>query len=541
MDTIKVERLDHLGILAGVIKDLGIVEMIDHRIPSDGQQEITTGEAVAAMIINGLGFSNRPLYLTPQFFENKPMALLFREGVEAQHFNRSKLGRSLEAVYRYGVDQLFSEIAVIGCQQEQIDLRFNSLDTSSFSLTGAYDSETDEQAIKITYGHSKDHRPDLKQAVLELMVSQDGGVPIVSQAWDGNAADTVIFKQRAESLINEFKKIGSPRYLVADSKLYTEENSKIIKNLFYITRIPGTLKLEPQLIQQVLDEADWQPLNDGYRYQRIELGHYGIDQRWLVIYSDAAEHRAQATLDRAQQKEAEQLKKKLFHLQAQRFSLRSMAKAALDQMALTLRYHHLTDPSLTRHDRYPTRGRPKQQASSASVQWSIQAQFKVNQEALSAERQQKACFILGTNIPSADLTDQEVFMAYKKQSSVERGFRFLKDPLFFVSSLFIKKPERIQALLMIMTLALFVYSIAQRRLRQQLKEQQETLPNQINQPTATPTLRWIFQMLDGIHRVVTTSLAGVKRITIEGLTALRIKILKLFGPRVCQLYQVDFC
>lgn len=145
------------------------------------------------------------------------------------------------------------------------------------------------------------------------MVSQDGGVPIVSQAWDGNATDTVIFKQRAESLINEFKKIGSPRYLVADSKLYTEENSKIIKNLFYITRIPGTLKLEPQLIQQVLDEADWQPLNDGYRYQRIELGHYGIDQRWLVIYSNAAEHRAQATLDRAQQKEAEQLKKKLVH------------------------------------------------------------------------------------------------------------------------------------------------------------------------------------------------------------------------------------
>ena len=120
MNTIKVERLDHLGIIAGVIKDLGIVEMIDHRIPTDGQQEITTGEAVAAMIINGLGFSNRPLYLTPQFFENKPMALLFREGVEAQHFNRSKLGRSLEAVYRYGVDQLFSEIAVIGCQQEQL-------------------------------------------------------------------------------------------------------------------------------------------------------------------------------------------------------------------------------------------------------------------------------------------------------------------------------------------------------------------------------------------------------------------------------------
>jgi transposase len=541
MDAIKIERLDHLGIIAGVIKDLGIIEIIDRCIPPDGQQEITTGEAVAAIIINGLGFSNRPLYLTPQFFENKPMALLFREGVEAEHFNRSKLGRSLDAVYRYGADQIFSEIAVAGCQQEQIDLRFNSLDTSSFSLTGAYDSETDEQAIKITYGHSKDHRPDLKQAVLELMVSQDGGVPIISQAWDGNAADTVIFKQRAESLIDEFKKTESPRYLIADSKLYTQENSKIISDLYYITRIPGTLNLEQQLIQQALNDADWQPLDDGYRYQRIELGHYHIDQRWLVIYSDAAEHRAQATLNRAQQKEAEQLQKKLFHLQAQRFSSDLAAQSALDQIALTLHYHNVVDPQLTQHERYQTRGRPKNNSPMTSVQWSIQAQFKINQEAMDRALQQKACFILGTNIPIADLTDHAVFTAYKKQSSVERGFRFLKDPLFFVSSLFIKKPERIQALLMIMTLALFVYSIAQRRLRQQLKDQQETLPNQINQPTATPTLRWVFQMLDGINRVVTTSLEGVKQIMIEGLTQLRIKILKLFGPRVRQLYQIDCC
>lgn len=89
MNAIKIERLDHLGIIAGVIKDLGIIEIIDRCIPPDGQQEITTGEAVAAIIINDLGFSNRPLYLTPQFFENKPMALLFREGVEAEYFNRS--------------------------------------------------------------------------------------------------------------------------------------------------------------------------------------------------------------------------------------------------------------------------------------------------------------------------------------------------------------------------------------------------------------------------------------------------------------------
>jgi transposase len=91
-------------------------------------------------------------------------------------------------------------------------------------------------------------------------------------------------------------------------------------------------------------------------------------------------------------------------------------------------------------------------------------------------------------------------MAYKNQNNtVERGFRFLKDPLMFTSSLFVKKPERIMGLLMVMTLALLVYSIAQRRLHKVLKEVQETLPNQIRKETAKPTLRWIFQLLDGIE------------------------------------------
>ncbi len=88
MDVVKVERMDHLGIIAGVIQDLGIMEMIDSRIAPDEREEISTGEAIAGMILNGLGFSNRPLSLTPQFFENKPMALLFRDGVSADSFNR---------------------------------------------------------------------------------------------------------------------------------------------------------------------------------------------------------------------------------------------------------------------------------------------------------------------------------------------------------------------------------------------------------------------------------------------------------------------
>jgi transposase len=247
MESLRVERLDHFGLVASMIHDLRLIEMIDARLVPDEQEDLTPGEAVAGMILNGLGFPTRPLSLTPQFFANKPLDLLFREGVHADLFNRFKLGRTLDEVSTYGGDLLFSELALAVCAQEGIEPRFNHLDTTRFSLSGDYVPESDEQAITITHGYSKDHRPDLKQAVLELMVSQDGGVPFVSKSWDGNASDTQIFQERAEALIATFKGSPTPRYLVADAKLYHEDNAINLKRLGFITRIPGTLKLVAQV------------------------------------------------------------------------------------------------------------------------------------------------------------------------------------------------------------------------------------------------------------------------------------------------------
>ena len=283
MESVSVERLDHLGVVASVIKDLGIIERIDARLGRHDYEEITAGEAVAGMILNGLGFSDRPMSLTPQFFANKPLDLLFHEGVCAEMFNRFKLGRTLDEVYAYGCDLLFSALALGVCSQEGIDARFNHLDTTSFSLTGDYVPDSDEHAIAITHGYSKDHRPDLKQAVLELMVSQDGGVPLLSKSWDGNASDTQIFQERAQALIATFKGSPTPRYLVADAKLYHEEHAANLAQLGFITRIPGTLKLVTQVIGQAHKWDTWQCLDATTRYQPIELCHYGMGQRWLVV------------------------------------------------------------------------------------------------------------------------------------------------------------------------------------------------------------------------------------------------------------------
>ena len=175
MEQVRVERLDHLGVIVAVIKDLGLIDMIDTRLVPDQQELITPGEAVAGMILNGLGFANRPLSLTPQFFASKPLDLLWHDGVRAEMFNRVKLGRTLDEAYTDGCDLLLQELALAVCAQEGIDLRCNHLDTTSFSRSGEYVPQRDEQAITSTHGYARDHRPDLKQAVLALLVSQDGG------------------------------------------------------------------------------------------------------------------------------------------------------------------------------------------------------------------------------------------------------------------------------------------------------------------------------------------------------------------------------
>jgi len=225
----EVKRIDHWGIVAGVIKDLDIAKLINEEIGTDIQEILTTGDVVAGMIINGLGFASRPLMLSPQFFENKALNLLIKPGVRAEHFNRHRIGRALDVISKFGAEKLFHLVALSACATEGVNTRFAHADTTSYSLTGAYDSkeidkngEVIEQAINITYGYSKENRPDLKQIIQEMVTSQDGGIPFATKTLSGNASDSKILRERAEALMNEFDRSGS-RGLVADSKLYSKE------------------------------------------------------------------------------------------------------------------------------------------------------------------------------------------------------------------------------------------------------------------------------------------------------------------------------
>jgi transposase len=161
----------------------------------------------------------------------------------------------------------------------------------------------------------------------------------------------------------------------------------------------------------------------------------------------------------------------------------------------------------------------------------------VDDAAILHKQQPLGKYIIATNeLDATRLPAEELLTLYKDQNtSVERGFRFLKDPLFFAHSLFLKKPARIMALLMVMGLSLLIYALAERHLRQQLLDQDQTIPDQKGKPTQRPTMRRVFQMFEGIH-VLTITIGDVQKRMVTNVSDVHLQIATLLGKRVLKFY-----
>ena len=529
--TAKFERMDHHGIVAGVLHDIGFFSVAGESFPDQGGEEISDGQAIAAMILNGLGFTDNALSLTEEFFELLPTEKLLGEGVTPENLNRHKLSRALDKIYEFGCSEFFSLVASRAVMVEGVESKYQSLDTSSFSLTGAYDRDSDTEAIEIVRGHSKDHRPDLKQVVAELIVAHDGDVPLALKMHSGNASDSLVFKNRCDELVNQF---DASQCLMADSKLYSANNSKNLARIRFVTRIPEVLKEAKAAISEAINVMpNWYDSDRKISIFSIAKSHYNIDQMWHICLSKESLGRAVSSVKRNVEREKSEIEKALFHLQAKRFNCIPDAIQAYEAIGKKVKYHTLNTPVATSHNCYAGRGKPKKDAVPERILIQIKGCATENHESIVRIAHEKACFIVGTN--NIDQTAEQAVAAYKSQSSVERGFRFLKDPTFFAQSLYLKKPERIEALVTVMTLALLIYSIAQRRIRKAIADQKPFVPNSSKKPYKNPTLRRIFQLFQGIN-LISELHGGYRQYLIQGLKELHSRILQALGGKALELY-----
>jgi len=522
------KNLDHLGIVSQICDEIGIVKTIDKLIPPDPQMKLSHGECVKLMIINGLGFTSRPLYLEAQIFSTRPVNRFLEKDCE-NAINDDRLRRTLDKLFDSGCDSTFATVASEAALRFGVSQKFRHLDSTSMQVHGAYE---DEEFKLITFGYSKDHRPDLKQFMIYLMSSQDGDVPLLAKTVAGNSSDKTLFRERLKELQKQIRE-GEDAYFIADSALYTQKTiTTISESMKWITRVPEILS-EAKKVIQYADPLE--ALETGYSGKEFVSEYGGVQQRWLLVYSEQAYLRESKTLEKQIQKEEKQATRELTRWSQTEFDCEIDAREALSRWGKKLKFHVLDEITIMSKRIKQGKGRPRADAP-VVCRHRITAVPKKDAAKIETILKTKGRFIVATNeLDTARLTTIELLMNYKGQQSVERGFRFLKEPAFMTSSVFLKSQKRIVALGMVMCLCLLVYMIAQRYLRKRLEAARETIPNQLGKPTRNPTMRWIFQLFEGVHVLIHRTVSGYEE-TILNLNALRSHILRILGPPFQKMY-----
>ena len=546
-EAINIVNLDHLGIVAGILDEMELVEEVNKKVGIKTKETVSPGQVMKAMILNGLGFLSAPIYLFDTFFVGKATEHLIGEGVTPEQLNDDRIGRALDKYYQAGTTQLFTAIALKAAHKFQVEMNSVNLDSSSISVEGAYktrqeksqDIETDSsdppdemKAIKIVHGYSRDRRPDLKQFIIDTIVSGDGDVPLYLKIDDGNADDKSVFV----ALLKEFKNQWTfDGIYVADSALYTAENLSAMVGMKWITRVPLSIKSAREKISAISDK-DWESAQiKGYKIAAITSEYANIKQRWIVVESDIRKQAAIKKIAQQVEKQLESASDSLRKLFRQEFACIADAEIAIKRLSDTWKYHQIAEIECREKPAKKLTSKQKLENQTNPKVYQVTGQIETRLSVIEAEQIAAGRFILATNIlDTQEVSDRQILLEYKAQQSNERGFRFIKDPLFFTSSVFVKNPERVEAIGMIMGLCLLVYNLGQRKLRQQLSATNEGVRNQVKKLTNKPTMRWIFQMFQAVHLVTVN---GEKQVS--NLTQDRQDILKHLG-QYCSRYYLIF-
>ena len=543
------KNLAHLGILAGIFEKVKFKERIDKLMPISREKgaKLTMGERVMGMVLNALGFVDNRLYMFSEFLKEKPVGRLLGDHITAENFTDDALGRCLDAIHEYGATKLVTNITFQIASQLNLLGNTMHVDTTSLTLYGEYDNpDKKTQTPKVAYGFSKDKRGDLKQLILNLAINNKADLPMFMAAHNGNASDQKVLIQATAQIEKCCKNLAStPSFIyVADSSMY-ESCLKEDNNILWLSRVPMVRKEAKNFLQKHNTYQLVETSEPGYKIYSEEKIIAGVKQRWLLVFSEKALARAEKTLSKQKDRAAKAINKQLANLRRQVFNCEKDAKKTLKKISKPWKFHQVSGIEIIPIEKYPTKGRPKAETQKETIGYHMQVAIEEDTTKMRETLARKGHFILATNqLNEEELSDEEVLLEYKNQQKVERGFAFIKGNTFEVSSVFLKKESRINALMAIMVLSLFVYSLTQYLLRKTLKDKEEYIPNQLNKPIQEPTAQWVFFLFRNIQVLYINDKSHRKKANspdlglVINLNPLLKRITKYFGTTTMSIYGI---
>src|SRR5712691_9204032 len=503
LPTIEAYQVQHLPIVKAYADKIGIVEMINQVVPTE--MAIDAGTIVLGMILDTLS-GRSPLYRLEEFFAHQDTALLLGKAIAPGAFDDDPVGRVLDRLYDTGTMKVFTACAVRADQVFRFDKRYVHFDTTSMTVYGDYVlPEEQEVPFTITHGYSKDKRPDLKQFVFATLCV-DRAVPIWGKPEDGNASDKTVNNTLLSTIATFLAQHGvapGAYIYVADAALVTEDNLATLGDTLFISRLPATYNECGRLIAEAVAHNTWEEIGalahtkptthrpaTSYKAYEGTVTLSGMPYRAVVVHSSAQDKRRQQRLARDIQASYSTAQTAARIAEQQVYFCRADAEAAAAKLHTVPVAYHRVDVTVEEQPVYG-RGRPSAQKPRPvkAMRYRLKTTIRPQTEYIVRREEEAGCFVLLTNVPIAgDLAHsaRDILTVYKDQHGTEQNYGFLKDPVI-VNSLFLKKPERIEALGFVFLLALLLWRVMERAMRMYVDSSSTSLPGWDKKATERPT------------------------------------------------------
>lgn len=542
MQSYDIRETGPAPIINNICQQLGIRETINNVVKWDEKQcLLDPGTHVTALIINIL-CRRDPLYHVERFYLEQDVELLFGQGVMANNFNDDVLGKVLDKIHDAGSKKVFSAVALKAQLNEDITYRTLHGDTTARLVYGDYEKyEQEKGMLHITRGYNKEHRMDLKQFKIGLLVTEEG-FPVFGEILDGNLDDKTWNKQLLENLpehfnLEELKKI----VYVADSALVTRDNLEAMGNdIQFISHLPQTFNLASELTRDAFALNQWlelgklTPGKKSASYKAVELTRelYGRQYRFLVVHSSHLDKRKLRGLDSRLNKLKTSLEKAVQKFMKLTFACEADAEDALSRFIKEHKndfypLHGSVEKAAVKVKR-GKKGRPKKD-DKPEYQDTYNVRVQINEleeKAYKREKEHLSCFVLITNIFKG-FNAYELLKEYKQQTVVENRFRFIKHPLY-VGPLWLQIPRRLEAMSYVILMALAVYIILQRRVRLALQDEEDPIILKGNVKSFEPTGHRILQLFESFKIIYIKEGSFVKRLLPDRYLELD-RVLKMIG------------
>ena len=590
------KKVGSAPILSHFIQRMGVVSIIDRLVPSHPNREITHGEAVAGLMVYLLN-NGRALYGVEKWAEDNSILSQLFPGYRPEDWTDDRLGDSLDALYQKGLELIQGTISAHIVVEFGLGLEEIHYDPTSVSLWGTYDSATGRPAVLITFGRSKDHRPDLKQVVVGMAVTGDGKVPLVSGTHDGNTGECTLplsYWERLRQLAGK-----SSFCFIGDCKIATLETLQEIcakggqflaplamtvarqeelgeklrggklsfttvtperegQKPIYQRRTsrPGTRRKRqaPDLPEEEPEEeegeVDEEPFERALLGTEDPLGGYQVcEESWVIQDKEGHPYPLRKLIVRSSQLARQQADTRERHLREAEAKLLAL-KGKLNRRKLTTReaissavakilQEHkvkgLLEVGIEEHiesrRRKLGRGKPGPNSQYVTEEKAV-FELKVcrKAEAIQEEALLDGFFLMVSNRDPQEWSAARLLGLYKRQYKVEQVFHVLKGPLA-VAPMLLEKPNRICAMIFILTLALQLYTLIQRPAAQELLRRGHPLaglmPNKIQ--TWRPQTATLLAAFDNINWVEIIQEGFLPLRSVTSLNPLQAEILGLLG------------